>query len=108
LIGLSSYTAILRTKEIGIRKALGASVANIVSILSVDFVRLVIIAALLSLPIAYFVMSHWLESYPYRIDLGWTLFVVPVLIVVLIAALTICFQVLKTAMTKPVDTLKYE
>jgi putative ABC transport system permease protein len=108
LIGLSSYTAVLRTKEIGIRKALGASVANIVSLLSMDFVRLVVIASLLSLPVAYVIMNKWLESYSYRIDLGWALFVAPLLIVVIIAALTICFQVIKTAMTKPVDTLKYE
>jgi putative ABC transport system permease protein len=108
LIGLSSYTAILRTKEIGIRKALGASVASIVSLLSLEFVRLVSVAALISLPIAYLAMNHWLRSYPYRIDLGLALFVIPLLIVVFIAALTICFQVIKTALTKPVDTLKHE
>jgi putative ABC transport system permease protein len=108
LIGLSSYTAIMRTKEIGIRKVLGASVTSIVSILSVDFVRLVVIASILSLPIAYYSMNKWLESYTYRINLGWMLFVLPVFIVVLIAMITIGFQVLKTALTKPVDTLKYE
>lgn len=108
LIGLSSYTAVLRTKEIGIRKVLGATVANIVSILSVDFIGLVIVAGFASLPIAYFGVTRWLESYPYRINLGCATFIVPVLIVVVISALTICFQVLKTAMTKPVDTLKYE
>jgi putative ABC transport system permease protein len=108
LIGLSSYTAIMRTKEIGIRKALGASVMNIVSILSIDFVRLVVIASLLSLPIAYYSMIKWLETYTYRISLGWMLFALPVIIVIVIAAVTIGFQVLKTALTKPVDTLKYE
>lgn len=108
LIGLSSYTAIMRTKEIGIRKALGATVMNIVSILSIDFVRLVVIASLLSLPIAYYSMSKWLETYTYRISLGWMLFALPVIMVIVIAAVTIGFQVLKTALTKPVDTLKYE
>jgi len=108
LIGLSSYTAIMRTKEIGIRKALGASVMNIVSILSVDFVRLVIIACVLSLPIAYYSMNKWLEAYTYKISLGWMLFAFPIFIVIVIAAITIGFQVLKTALTKPVDTLKYE
>jgi putative ABC transport system permease protein len=108
LIGLSSYTAIMRTKEIGIRKVLGASVASIVSILSIDFVRLVVIASILSLPIAYYSMDKWLEAYTYRISLGWMLFVFPVIIVIAIAAATIGFQVLKTALTKPVDTLKYE
>ncbi len=108
LIGLSSYTAIMRTKEIGIRKVLGASVASIVSVLSIDFVRLVVIASVLSLPIAYYSMSKWLEAYTYRISLGWMLFALPVIIVIVIAAVTIGFQVLQTALTKPVDTLKYE
>jgi putative ABC transport system permease protein len=108
LIGLSSYTALLRTKEIGIRKVLGASVGNIVSILSIGFVQLVVVAALISLPIAYFGMVKWLETYPYRIDLGWSFFVIPVVIVMIIATVTIAFQVTKAAMTKPVDTLKYE
>jgi putative ABC transport system permease protein len=99
---------VLRTKEIGIRKVLGASVANIVSILSVDFVRLVVFAGLISIPLAYYSMSNWLQAYPYRISLGLLTFVTPVLIVIVIAALTIAFQVLKTALTKPVDTLKYE
>ena len=108
LIGLSSYTAIMRTKEIGIRKALGASVANIISLLSVDFVKLVVIASILSLPIAYYSMNNWLKEYTYRIDLSWVLFILPVFAVIIIAAITICIQVLKTALTKPVDTLKYE
>ncbi len=108
LIGLSSYTAVQRTKEIGIRKVLGASLINIISILSVDFVRLVLIAAILSLPIAYFSTQNWLQSYAYRISPGLVQFTLPLVIVVLIAAITISFQVFKTAMTNPADTLKYE
>jgi putative ABC transport system permease protein len=108
LIGLSSFTATQRTKEIGIRKVLGATVTNLVSILSIDFIKLVVIAALISLPIAYISMSTWLEGYTYRIELGWTLFIVPVIIVILIATVTIFFQVLKAALAKPADTLKYE
>jgi putative ABC transport system permease protein len=108
LIGLSSYTAVQRTKEIGIRKVLGASLINIVSILSVDFLRLVLIATFLSLPIAYFSMASWLEGYAYRITPHWTQFVVPVGIVLFIAAVTISFQVMKTAMTKVAETIKYE
>jgi putative ABC transport system permease protein len=108
LIGLSSYTAMQRTKEIGIRKVLGASLVNIISILSVDFVRLVLIASILSLPIAYFSMQNWLQSYAYRISPGLVQFILPLVIVIVIAGITISFQVLKTAMTNPADTLKYE
>ena len=108
LIGLSSYTAAQRTKEIGIRKVLGASLANIVTILSIDFVRLVFIALLLAVPIAYFSMQNWLERYAYRITPHWTQFVFPLGIVLMIAAVTISFQILKTAMINPAQTIKYE
>jgi putative ABC transport system permease protein len=108
LVGLSSYTATQRTKEIGIRKVLGASLANIVTILSFDFIRLVLIAVMLSLPIAYFSMQNWLEEYAYRITPDWTLFIFPIGIIILIAAVTISFQIIKTAMTNPAETVKYE
>jgi putative ABC transport system permease protein len=108
LIGLSSYTAIQRTKEIGIRKVLGASLISIVSLLSKDFIKLVLFAALLSLPVAYWVMQHWLEGYAYRAPIGWMLFLVPIVVIVAVASLTMSFQVMKTAMTNPSETLKYE
>lgn len=108
LIGLSSHTVVQRTKEIGIRKVLGASVLSVVSLLSADFIKLVLLAVLLSLPVAYFTMENWLQGYAYRISMEWLLFVIPLVLIVLIAALTISFQVLKTAMTNPAETLKYE
>lgn len=108
LIGLSAYTALQRTKEIGIRKVLGASTFGIVALLSSDFLRLVLWATALSVPIAWYTMTQWLSEYPYRIDLTWLMFVVPVVLILLIAALTIAAQVLRTAMADPAKTLRYE
>ncbi|GHN03226.1 ABC transporter permease [Cytophagales bacterium WSM2-2] len=108
LIGLSSYTAVQRTKEIGIRKVMGASLYSIVSLLSLDFIKLVLISALVSLPIAYWAMQNWLTAYAYHISLGWLLFLTPVVVILFIAAFTISFQVVKAAMTNPAKTLKYE
>jgi putative ABC transport system permease protein len=108
LIGLSSYTAVQRTKEIGIRKVLGATTLSIVTLLSRDFIRLVLLATALSLPIAYYTMREWLASYPYRIAMGWLLFAMPVVLILVIAGITISAQVLKTAMADPARTLKYE
>lgn len=108
LIALSSYTAVQRTKEIGVRKVLGASLSNIVSLLSFDFIKLVLIATFISLPIAYLSMQGWLESYAYRISISWMMFAIPLVTIVFIAGITISFQVLKTAMLNPAQTLKHE
>lgn len=108
LIGLSSYMAVQRTKEIGIRKVLGATTLSIVTLLSADFIKLVLIAIAFSLPLAWYFMSEWLATYPYRITLGVLVFAVPVVLILAIAAITISAQVLKTAMADPARTLKYE
>lgn len=108
LVGLSSYTAAQRTKEIGVRKVLGASLLSIVTLLSSDFIKLVLIATLLALPIAYFAMDNWLQGYAYKISPGVLIFILPVLMILFIAAFTMSFQVLRAAKTNPVETLKYE
>ncbi len=108
LFGLATYTAKHRVKEIGIRKVLGASVPSLVVLLSRDFIRLVLIASLVALPLAYLALQEWLASYAFRIDIGWWLLLLPVGIVLLIALLTVSFQTIRAALANPVDSLRYE
>jgi putative ABC transport system permease protein len=108
LFGLSLLSTKKRNKEIGIRKVLGAPTNSIVLLLVVDFIKLVVIALLISIPIAWFVLTKWLEHYPYRIFLDWRLFGFSGLLVIFIAMLTIGYQVIKTALKNPVDSLRTE
>jgi putative ABC transport system permease protein len=108
LFGLSVLAVEKRVKEIGIRKVLGASVGSIVTILSADFVKLIFIALAISIPFAWMVTSKWLQNYPYRIMLGWWLFVSGGVLVLLIALITISFQSIKAAITNPVKSLRSE
>jgi putative ABC transport system permease protein len=108
LFGLSSYTIVQRSKEIGIRKVLGASVNQIVQLLSIDFVKVIMIASLLAMPLAYFVISEWLSTYSVRINLNILMFIVPVIIILLMALITVSFQTIRTAIANPVDSLKQE
>lgn len=108
LFGLSSFTATQRTKEIGIRKVLGASVSGIVTLLSRDFIKLIFIASLIALPIAYLVMQKWLQNYSFKISISWWLLFVPVIAVLLIAVITVSFQTFKAAVVNPVKSLRYE
>lgn len=108
LFGLSSFTILQRTKEIGIRKVLGGSVLQIARLLSRDFVTLVTIAALIAIPLGYFIMNEWLESYSTRITLSAWIFIAPLLIVIFISALTVSFQTIRAAQTNPVNSLKTE
>jgi len=108
LFGLSSFTILQRTKEIGIRKVLGASVSQIVRLLSQDFVIIVLIAALLAIPVAYFAMEQWLSGYSVRIHLNPWMFAIPVLIILLIALLTVSTQTIRTALSNPTHSLRQE
>ncbi len=108
LFGLSVLSAEKRTKEIGIRKVLGASVSGIVTILSKDFLKLVIIALLIAMPLALIAANKWLQNYPYRITLSWWLFTIAGLLVIFIALATISFQAIKAAIVNPVKSLKME
>jgi len=108
LFGLTAFIAEQKTKEIGIRKVLGASVAHIVTLLSVDFLKLIVIALLIASPIAYYIMQEWLTNYAYHIDLNWQSIIVAGAVALLIALLTISFQSFKAATSNPVDSLKNE
>ena len=108
LLGLASYMAEQRTKEIGVRKALGASATSIVVLLSKTFTRLVVLAFVVAVPIAYFAMSRWLQDFAYRIEMGVGLFVLAGLTALLIALITVSYQAIKAALNSPVESLRYE
>jgi len=108
IFGLSSYTAERRTKEIGIRKVLGASVASVVKFISKEFVILVAIANVIVWPVAYFLLRKWLETFAYRVEIGFAVFFLTGLAVLSVSLLTIGGQVLRAAMANPADSLRYE
>jgi putative ABC transport system permease protein len=108
LLGLASYSTLQRTREIGIRKVLGASVPNIVNLLSKEFLKLVAIAIVIASPLAWLAMHSWLEDFAYRIHIGWWIFLVAALLASLIALLTVSFQAIKAAIANPVKSLRSE
>lgn len=108
LFGLATLTAFQRTKEIGVRKVLGATVSGIVALLSKDFVKLVIVAIVIASPIAWWAMNKWLEDFAYRIDIEWWMFAVAGLGAVIIALLTVASQAIKAAVANPVESLRDE
>ncbi|WP_299113140.1 ABC transporter permease [uncultured Winogradskyella sp.] len=108
LFGLAAYTAEQRSKEIGVRKVLGASVSGIVKLLSKDFLKLVGISILISVPIAWYATYSWLQDYAYRIEIDWIVFLVAGILAVIIALVTVSFQAIKAAIANPVDSLKTE
>ncbi len=108
LFGLATFTAERRTKEIGVRKVLGASMTSIVALLSKDFLKLVLIAIVIASPLAWYAMNHWLQDFAYKIDLDWWIFALAGVLAVGIALLTVSFQSVKAALMNPVKSLKTE
>jgi putative ABC transport system permease protein len=108
LLGLTSHSTIQRTKEIGIRKVIGANVASIVTMLSKDFVKLVFIASFIAFPVAWWTMHEWLQNFAYRIKISWWVFLVAGVSAILIALITISFQSIKAAIANPVKALRSE
>lgn len=108
LFGLTAFIAEQKTKEIGIRKVLGASVANIVTLLSLDFLKLIVVALLIASPIAYYLMKGWLMNYAYRINLNWQSILIAGVVALLIAVFTVSLQSFKAAIANPVESLKNE
>jgi putative ABC transport system permease protein len=108
LFGLAAYTAERRTKEIGIRKVLGASVQNIVTMLSKDFIRLVLIATIVAFPLAWWSMNNWLKTFAYRVDMSWWMFALAGAMAIFIALLTVSFQALRASVANPVRSLRME
>ena len=108
LFGLATFTAEQRTKEIGVRKVLGASVGSIVGLLSKDFLKLVAIAIVLASPVAWYTMNRWLQDFAYKIDITWWMFALAGLLSVSIALLTVSFQSIKAALMNPVKSLRSE
>ncbi len=108
LLGLSLFATAQRTKEIGVRKVLGASISNIVLLLSKDFIKLVLIAFVIASPLAWFIMHNWLQDFAYRINISWWIFLFAGLLAITIALVTISFQSVKAAMANPVKSLRSE
>ncbi len=108
LFGLATYTAQVKTKEIGIRKVLGESVSGIVKLISKDFLKLVIIAIIIATPIAWWAMNKWLQGFAYRINISWWVFMLAGVLALLIALITVSFQSIKAALANPVKSLRSE
>lgn len=108
LLGLASFAAERRTKEVGIRKVLGGTVSGIVKLLSMDFVKLVLLATLIATPAAYYFMNRWLEEFAYRFEIGVGTFLLSGILAIMVALITVSTQALKAALTNPAESLRYE
>ena len=108
LFGLASYMAEKRTKEIGIRKVLGANVGRIVLLLSQEYIKIIILANLIAWPLAYYFMNSWLDSFAYRINVNWSVFLLAAILTALVAGITVSYQSIKSAVSNPVNALRNE
>jgi ABC-type antimicrobial peptide transport system permease subunit len=108
LFGLAAFTAERRNKEIGIRKILGAGLVHIVSLLSREFILMVLFAMIVAFPVAWLLMNKWLENFAYKINIGWWIFLLAGIIALLIALVTVSFQAIKAAVANPVNSLRTE
>ncbi len=108
LFGLSAFAITQRVKEIGVRKVLGANVSSIVGLLSKDFLKLVLIAAIIAFPVAWYAMTHWLEDFAYRINIRWWVFLLSAVLALFVALATVSFQAIKAALANPVKSLRME
>ena len=108
LFGLATYTAYVKKKEIGIRKVLGAGITNITTLLTKDFIVLVLISLFIAIPVAWWAMSNWLQDFVYRISLSWDVFAISGALAIGIALITVSFQSIKAALANPVNSLKEE
>ncbi|MDB5146131.1 MAG: transporter permease, partial [Mucilaginibacter sp.] len=108
LLGLASYSTLQRTREIGIRKVLGALVPGIVNLLSLDFLKLILISRIIAMPVGWYFMNQWLKDFAYRIDIQWWVFVLAGILAIIVAVATISFQAIKAALSNPVKSLRSE
>jgi ABC-type antimicrobial peptide transport system permease subunit len=108
LFGLAAFTAEKRKKEIGVRKVMGASTMGILTLVSKDFVNLILVSIVIAMPLAWYFANNWLESYAYQTNLSWWIFVASGILLILIAVVTVGFQAFKAASANPVDSLKSE
>jgi putative ABC transport system permease protein len=108
LFGLTTYTAQVRTKEIGVRKVLGATVANIIKLMSSDFLKLIFISIIIAVPFAWLAMNKWLADFAFRIHISWWIFLIAGISAILIALITVSLQAIKAAMANPVKSLRTE